>query len=194
MHMKKIVLMVAGALLFSSASALAQQPKFGRINIQAVVSMMPERAEAQEQLKKINDDYADMLEVMQVELNNKLQEYQKNQASYTDAIRQLKESELQDMNARIQQLYNTANQELEAKSNELIAPIIEKAQEAIKKIGRDNGFTIIFDETSQPMAYYDEKSVQDIMPIVKQALGIPADATPETAMGMTAAPEAAPVQ
>lgn len=192
--MKKLVLTLAGALFLCSASALAQQPKFGRINIQEVVSMMPERMQAQEQLKKINDDYAEMLEVMQVELNNKVQEYQKNMSTYTDAIRQLKESELQDMNARIQQLYATANQELEAKSNELIAPIIEKAQEAVKKIGRDNGFTIVFDETSQPMAYYDEKTVVDILPLVKQALNIPADATPETAMGMMAAPEAVPAQ
>ena len=59
--MKRIVLTLAGALLFCSASALAQQPKFGRINIQEVVSMMPERAAAQEQLKTINVDYAEML-------------------------------------------------------------------------------------------------------------------------------------
>lgn len=76
--MKKIILTLAGFLFLFSASANAQQPKFGYINLQEVVSLMPERTEAQTQLQKINDDYASMLELMQVEFNNKVQEYQKN--------------------------------------------------------------------------------------------------------------------
>ena len=54
--MKKIILTLAGFLFLFSASANAQQPKFGYINLQEVVSLMPERTEAQTQLQKINDD------------------------------------------------------------------------------------------------------------------------------------------
>ncbi len=170
--MKKIILTLAGFLCLFSASANAQQPKFGYINLQEVVSLMPERTEAQTQLQKINDDYASMLELMQVEFNNKVQEYQKNMSSYSDAVKQVKERELQDLDARMQELYNTANKELEAKSNELMAPIIEKAENAVKKVGRDNGFLVIFDESMRPIAYYDENALVNALPLVKKELGI----------------------
>lgn len=169
---KAIKLTLAGILLLCSASAFAQQPKFGYVNLQEVVSLMPERVEAQTQLQKINDDYASMLELMQVEFNNKFQEYQKNKATYSEAIAQVKERELNDLQTRMSELYETANQELEAKSNELLAPIVEKAQNAVSKIGRDNGFFIIFDESSRPMAYYDENNLTNVLPLVKKELGI----------------------
>ena len=164
--MKKIILTLAGFLFLFSASANAQQPKFGYINLQEVVSLMPERTEAQTQLQKINDDYASMLELMQVEFN------QKNMSTYSDAVKQVKERELQDLDTRMQELYTTANKELETKSNELMAPIIEKAENAIKKVGRDNGFLIIFDESMRPMAYYDESALVNALPLVKKELGI----------------------
>ena len=162
--MKKIILTLAGFLFLFSASANAQQPKFGYINLQEVVSLMPERTEAQTQLQKINDDYASMLELMQVEFNN--------MSTYSDAVKQVKERELQDLDTRMQELYTTANKELETKSNELMAPIIEKAENAIKKVGRDNGFLIIFDESMRPMAYYDESALVNALPLVKKELGI----------------------
>lgn len=184
--MKRNILTLAGIILLFSTAAIAQEPKFGRINLQEVVSLMPESAEAQEQLKKISDDYTSMLEMMQVEYNNKFQEYQKNQTTYSDAVKQVKERELQDLSARIQDLYNTANQELASKEGELAAPIVEKAQNAVEKIGRDNGFTIIFDESMRPMAY-SNSSVVDVLPMVKKALGIPEDATPVNAAATAAA-------
>lgn len=93
-------------------------------------------------------------------------------SSYSDAVKQVKERELQDLDARMQELYNTANKELEAKSNELMAPIIEKAENAVKKVGRDNGFLVIFDESMRPIAYYDENALVDALPLVKKELGI----------------------
>lgn len=169
---KAIKLTLTGLLLLCSVSAFAQQPKFGYINLQEVVSLMPESTEAQSQLQKIQEDYASMLELMQVEFNNKFQDYQKNKATYSEAITQVKERELNDLQTRMNELYTTAEQELTAKSNELAAPIIEKAQNAVSKIGRDNGFLIIFDESARPMAYYDDKSLTNVLPLVKQELGI----------------------
>lgn len=170
--MKKILKLTLVAMVVLASQSVFGQQKFGRINIQELVILMPERAEAQEQLQKINDDYASMLELMQVEFNNKFQEYQKNKSTYSEAIAQVKERELTDLQTRMEELYATANQELAAKSDELMAPIIEKAQNAITKVGKDNGFTIIFDESMRPMAYYNESALTDVLPLVKRELGI----------------------
>lgn len=172
--MKKIIkLTFVGILLLCSTTAFAQQqPKFGYINMQEVVGLMPERATAQEQLKKLSDDYGSMIELMQVEWNNKYQELQKNASTYSDAIRQVKERELQDLQTRTEELYRTGNQELETTSNNLLAPIIEKAENAVKKVGKDNGFFIIFDESARPMAYYNADSLVNVLALVKKELGI----------------------
>lgn len=177
--MRKIIFTLTGLLLFCTVSAFAQQSKFGYINLQEVISMMPEMTEAQSQIQKINDDYSSMLEMMQVEFNNKLQDYQKNISSYSDAVKQVKERELQDLQSRMEELYNTARQELEMKSNELMAPIVEKAQNAVQKVGKDNGFTAIFDQSARPLAYYNESTMVDALPLVKKELGI--TDTPATA-------------
>ena len=169
---RSIKLTLLSVVMLTSVPMFGQQLKLGRINIQELVSVMPERAEAQEQLQKINDDYASMLELMQVEFNNKFQEYQKNKSTYSEAIAQVKERELTDLQTRMEELYATANQELAAKSDELMAPIIEKAQNAISKVGKDNGFTIIFDESMRPMAYYNESALTDVLPMVKREMGI----------------------
>ena len=171
--MKKLFrLAILGAILvFGSSSAFGQQ-KFGYIDFQDLVSQMPERDSVQVKIQKLSEDYSSMLELMQVEFNNKYQDFQKNATTYTDAIRQVKERELQELNQRIEELYRTANQELETTSANLIAPIIEKAENAVKKVGRDNGYLAVFNLSTQPMLYYDEKNMTDILPLVKKELGI----------------------
>lgn len=169
---KAIKLALVAAALFCTATTFAQQPKFGYINLEEVVSLMPERNEAQVKLEKLNTDYTSMLETMQVEFNNKYQELQKNSATYTEAVRQLKERELQDLQTRMNDYYSKANQELEKSGNDLLAPIIKKAEDAIKKVGRDNGFAIIFDIAARPMVFYDEKTIINALPLVKKELGV----------------------
>lgn len=180
--MKKVIKMaIAAAAVLCATTTFAQQPKFGHVNLEEVVALMPERNEAQIKLEKLNTDYTSMLETMQVEFNNKYQELQKNAATYTDAVRQLKERELQDLQTRMNDYYTKASQELEKTGSELLAPIVKKAEDAIKKVGRDNGFLIIFDDAARPMAYYDEKSLTNVLPMVKKELGIPESATAPTA-------------
>ena len=55
---------------------------------------MNEFKEANTQLEAYAKDLSAQLETIQVEFNNKLQEYQKAESTMTDAVRQLKEKEL----------------------------------------------------------------------------------------------------
>lgn len=189
--MKKVIkLAIAAAAVLCATTTFAQQPKFGHINLEEVVALMPERNEAQVKLEKLNTDYTSMLETMQVEFNNKYQELQKNSATYTEAVRQLKERELQDLQTRMNDYYTKASQELEKTGNDLLAPIIKKAEDAVKKVGRDNGFLIIFDEAARPMAYYDDKALVNALPLVKKELGISeAAATPAATTTPAATPK-----
>ncbi len=55
--------------------------------------------------------------------------------------------------------------------DELLHPIYEKATNAIKEVGKENGFTYIFDLNSGGVVYVAETS-EDVLPLVKKKLGL----------------------
>lgn len=145
--------------------------KFGHVDSNALMQIMPERQQAQQDLEKFATDLEKELEVMQVEFQNKYQDYLAKADSLSDIIRQSKESELQDLQLRIQKFQETAQQELSKKEAELIQPIIDKARTAIEEVGKENGYTYIFDLGTGPIIYFSEES-DDILPMVKTKLGL----------------------
>ena len=166
--MKKVLkLTLAVVCVMFSTSLFAQ--KIGRISSQEVVVNMAEYKEAQTQLEALAKDLQAQMETIQVEMNTKIQEYQKGAETMTDAVRQLKETELNDLNTRLQEFNQVAQQELQKKEQELMQPIIKKANEAITEVSKAGGYTVIF-ETGQ-MIYFDEAQVKDITPEVKAKLG-----------------------
>lgn len=167
--MKKVLkLTLAVVCVMFSTSLFAQ--KIGRINSQDVVINMTEFKEAQTQIEALAKDLQAQAETIQVEMNNKLQEYQKGAETMTDAVRQLKEKELNDLNTRLQEFNQVAQQELQKKEQELMEPIIKKANEAISEVAKAGGYTVIMESGS--MVYFDEANVKDISPEVKAKLGI----------------------
>ena len=166
--MKKVLkLTLAVVCVMFSTSLFAQ--KIGRISSQEVVVNMAEYKEAQTQLEALAKDLQAQIETIQVEMNTKIQEYQKGAETMTDAVRQLKEKELNDLNTRLQEFNQVAQQELQKKEQELMEPIIKKANEAITEGSKAGGYTVIFETGS--MIYFDEAQVKDITPEVKAKLG-----------------------
>ena len=166
--MKKVLkLTLAVVCVMFSTSLFAQ--KIGRINSQDVVVNMAEFKQAQTQIEALAKDLQAQAETIQVEMNNKLQEYQKGAETMTDAVRQLKEKELNDLNTRLQEFNQVAQQELQKKEQELMEPIIKKANEAISEVAKAGGYAVIMETGS--MVYFDEAQVKDITPEVKTKLG-----------------------
>jgi outer membrane protein len=162
-----IVLLVTGA-----TNIFAQKNfKFGHVDSNALMQIMPERQQAQQDLETFATELEKQLEVMQVEFQNKYQDYLAKTDSLSDLIRQSKESELQDLQLRIQKFQESAQQELSKKEAELIQPIIDKARAAIEEVGKENGYTYIFDLGTGPIIYFSQDS-DDILPLVKKKLGL----------------------
>ena len=78
--MKKVLkLTLVVAMVLSSTTLFAQ--KLGRINSQEVIMAMPETAAMQTSLQAVQKDWEENLEAINVEFNNKLQEFQKGSIS-----------------------------------------------------------------------------------------------------------------
>jgi outer membrane protein len=173
--MKKVISIVALALIFATGINLkAQTYKFGHIDSQKLMSEMPESQDAQKKLEAEQKSIRDQLETMQVELNNKYNDYQNNMGlpmadpkKWSDIVREDKEKEMNDLNQRIQDFQQTAGQGLQKKQQELLQPILEKIQNAIKEVAKENKFTYIFEV--QSLLYHSEESI-DITSMVKTKL------------------------
>ena len=169
--MKKLLkLTLVVVLVMSSTSLFAQ--KFGRINSQEIIENMAESKEAQTQLEAYVQELSAQAETIQVEFNTKYQEYQKSVETWSDAIRQLKEKELGDLQNRLREFQQMAQQEIQKKQMELFQPIQEKAINAINEVAKAGGYAFVYDTMSAAMVYVDEATVVDLGPAVRAKLGI----------------------
>lgn len=162
---------VLGILLLSAGFANAQAPKFGHIDIQALIQIMPERATAEKQFTAYQKELEDALGTMQKEAQTKYAEYLTKRDSMSETVRKMKDDELNAMSERIQTYQQNAQQQLQAKQGELLKPVFDKADKAIKDVGAEKGLIYIFDMSSRVILYNSKESI-DILPLVKTKLGI----------------------
>ena len=66
--------------------------------------------------------------------------------------------------------YQTKMNQYQQKQNELMAPIYEKAQNAIKELAKGQALTAVFDASSA--LYFDEATTVDLTPAARKALNI----------------------
>ena len=151
---KALKLTLAVALMMGATSLYAQ--KFGRINSQEIVMAMPETKEMQPNLETFGKELNENIETINVEFNNKLQEYQKTANTLTDAVREMKAKELEDLQRRSQEFQQMAQRDYAKKQEELLQPIIEKAKAAIDKIAAAGGYLFVFDTSAGSLAYFDD--------------------------------------
>lgn len=169
--MKRAIKLTLAVVLVMSATSLFAQ-KFGRINTNEIIGAMPEMKEMQTNLETFGKTLQESIEAINVEYTNKLQDYQKNYNTLPEATREIKAKDLQDLMTRREQYQQAAQQDYEKKYNELMAPIVEKAKNAIDKISTAGSYLVVFDTSTGSLAYFDEAMLTDIAPEVKKALGI----------------------
>ena len=162
--MKKIIITIMLAL-----PMLASAQKFGHINTQELFAQMPEVNQVKLKMDTIQGQYEEQLASMNEEFQKKYQDYQTQEATMADAIKQIRQQELQEMNQRIQLFYQTAEQDIQKKQQELLTPVHEKMAKAIKTVGEREGYTYIFD--SAAMVHIGNDAI-DVTPAVKKELGI----------------------
>lgn len=170
--MKKIipVLTLIVFLCISSGVYAQKKQKFGHIDSNELLQLMPGRDSALAKIQAYAQTLENQLKAMQNELETKYQEYLSNETNMTDLIKQTKQKELQDIQARIETFQESAQTDLDKKQTELLKPIVDMAKAAIEKVAKDNAYTYIFDAGLGILLYSDP--TEDILPLVKLELGL----------------------
>lgn len=151
----------------------AQTPKFGHIDLQALIQIMPERDSAEAAFTKFQDELEGLLGTMQKELTTLYEEFEKLPANTSDLVKNAKAQEIQDKNQRITTYSNNANQQLNQKYTELMTPIFDKAKAAVEAVAKEQGLIYVFDVSNQGgIILYKSNESKDVLPQVKVKLGL----------------------
>jgi outer membrane protein len=166
--MKKLIIFA----VFSVLVMAAQAQKFGYLNSSALLEEIPEVKAAntsiqtfQEQKQKLGRSKVEALQA----------KYQKLGEDEKKGL--LSPKQLQDEGAKLKieeeaigKMEQDMVQEVGAKREELLKPIIDKVNNAIKDVAKEQGFAYIFDSNAGVLLYADEKT--DVTSLVKTKLGL----------------------
>jgi len=132
---------------------------------------MPEYTKARTDLEALAKQYEDELKRIQDEFRTKLEDYQKNGETLPETMKQRRQQELQDLDTRMTQYRQTAEEDLSKQESTKLAEISEKVGKAIKEIGSAGGYVYIMDVTSG-IPFINETLSTDVTDQVKAKLGI----------------------
>ena len=171
--MKKLVKLFFAVVLTVGVSmgVNAQSLKIGHVDSGAIMEIMPERTKIEQDIQAYAAELQAELQAMGAEYQSKLQDYQANQATMSNLIRQSKEKEIIDLETRISEFQNSAEMAMQSKQLELLNPLIEKVQNAVNAVGKEKGFTYIFDKAAGAVVFIGDNAV-DITADVKAKLGL----------------------
>jgi outer membrane protein len=156
-------------LVFSAVRA----QKFGYVNTSALLEAMPEVKNADQLLSAFQEglikggeskaavfdaDYKKYLEDLNNGVMSKLQQTER-------------EAALAKTQQEIRQYEQQVQLQVLQKREELLKPILQKVDEAIKAIGKEEGYTFIFDSSVSGALLFAQES-DDLLPAVKKKLGI----------------------
>ncbi|MCE3226530.1 MAG: OmpH family outer membrane protein [Bacteroidetes bacterium] len=138
-----------------SCFAFGYSQKQAYISLDSLVSTMPETKVAQ----KVLTDFRTVLEqeviAMQAEFDAKYKDYLEKKDSYSEAVRVNKETELQQLNKRIEDFKVKANEDIQRKYAELSGPIVAKAKKGIATVAKELGYKSVLDSTPGNVLYMD---------------------------------------
>ena len=152
-------------------SANAQKPKFGHIDLGALIEIMPERATAEKEFNEFQNELEEVLAGMEEEYNTKRMQLEQFNNTTSMVKRNAKLSEIQGLQRRIENFRATAEQQASQKYQSLLKPIFDKANKAIETVAQQQGLIYVFDSGPQVIMYKSGESI-DILPLVKKELGI----------------------
>lgn len=160
------------ALLFAASLSAQSAPKYGHMNLGNLLELMPET-------KKANDDlklFADRLTAIDDSLGRALQaaaetlQKEYDAGNLTPIQAQQRQAELQKQQEYLQKFEQEAQQKVTTKREELLRPILDKVDNAIRTVAKENGYAMIFDTSTGAMLFAAD--TDDVTALVKSKLGI----------------------
>lgn len=168
---KKLILF----LLLAAPMATYAQDKIAYINVEDVVISMPDMADLETKMKAEVETVKKALAELDINLQKFAEEANKAKDSMSEEELDKKYEEFQKLQAKRNEYEETQYKELQEKNNQMMAPIRQKVQQAIKDVADENNFTYVIDIQN---ILYANRNATDATNLVKTKLNIKVVAAP----------------
>ena len=171
--MKKLVVLGFIAVAAFATNNASAQLKTAYVSIDEVVQLMPEYKKAMGDLAQYDSalqiNYAETVQ----ELNRQDSILKADSSKMSNAVKAAKRENLKKLFTELQGYEQSYQQQMQAKNEELLSPVAQKANALINDVAKTNGYTYVF--RKEALLVYPE--ADDLLPMVKKKLG-PAAVTP----------------
>lgn len=170
MKQLKWIFAALALVAFTFGAQAQQKTKFGHIDTNELMQVIPGRKDAETKLQDYAKQLEAQLQAMSVEYQNKVTEFQNNEKNYDNVIKMTKAKEIGQLEQRITEFQQSAQESLGAKESELMQPLIDKAKTAINEVAAEQGYTYVIDSSVGVLLVSPDSD--DLLPAVKTKLGI----------------------
>lgn len=170
--MKAFKILLAVILLSFSVLISAQNGKFGYIDYNGTLKLMPDYIDAEVNLQKIQADYREEIERSKREFERQYIEFMLEQAELSPSIVAKRQKELQLLMDNNAQFRDNVQAELESKRDELLIPIKKKLLQAISEVCKENDLDYVIDTGAGAYLYVNQDKAVDISVQVYGRVGI----------------------
>lgn len=189
--MKNLVKAAVVAIVLLAGSTVNAQQKFAHINSAELLQSMPEMKTADATFQTYAKAKQTALEQMDAERQKKIAVYQDKAKTLSEANKEaigkeltVLQTEIGEMEKRITSSQEKAQEEVQTKRTEIYQPVFKKAEEAVKIVAKEKGYSYVFDVSQPGVVYFD--GGDDLISAVRTKLGISASAAAASSPAATA--------
>jgi len=165
MKMKKVILLVFGAVVLSSCN----QEKTAYVDNTQLIQDFKEMKSTEAKFTKKSEKLKKELDSVAQQFQLEVQQYQQQSTSLSSAEKQEKESMLMQKQQQLQRQQQMQSNQLREESDVVIDSLITKVKDFVADYGEKNGYTYIFGSNESANIMY-AKEGRDITEEVLKAL------------------------
>ena len=169
------------ALLVAVAGCMSlNAQKIAHLSFDSLISLMPETKIATEAAQEYLKGLESEMDGMTTELQTKYEAYQSGQATMSDLVKKNKETEIQQLQNRVQEFQRQAEMDYKRKQGELTLPIMDKAKKGIEAVAKEGGYKYVLDTSPGNTAVLYSEGDDILMAVKKKLDSMPPATIPGT--------------
>lgn len=182
--LRRVLLLVLCALPAALAAQTLTQPKFGYLNYAEVLKAIPQYAEAEANLAKLQGQYDAEIQRSEDEFTRKYAEFLQEQKDFPQNIMVKRHKELQELMEKSIAFKHEIQTTLETARDKMLEPLTAELNDAISRVALKYNLDYVVNTEEKCYLFVNPSVGMDITNDVKAELGIQqpaADATSGTA-------------
>ncbi len=157
MKFKLVLLLLSSSFICNSVFA-DSSPKLAFVDIQKALEQTKSGQKVQKEFKTEVDNEQKNIDRKKAEYESLKESLEKQRGSLNEATLHEKEESLLTLERELKRSFQDSQEKLRRKNANLVGELVKKMRELIETIGKDQGYSMIFEKNSQAMIFADPSS------------------------------------